>query len=102
MILCEVMENEKYFLNKIKNIDDSIKRFIEKIDFPYSYSIHIDKTKNINEEVNKLLTIIQNEVPNEFGASILYTLSELTDNIEQHSNYSNAYVFINTKKNILK
>lgn len=89
------MENMKYFLEIIDNLDESIKKQVRKMGFPYILTIHIDKTKNIGEEINKLLKDIEKKIPRTFGDSIPYILGKLTDNIEQHSDYFNAFVFIN-------
>lgn len=88
------MEKIKNFLLFIKNLDKSIKDLIEKMGFPYPFMIHIDRTKNIEEEINKLLKEIEKEIPETFGSSIPYIIGELVDNIEQHSNYSNAFIFL--------
>lgn len=92
------MENIKYFLKIIDSLDEPIKEQVRKMGFPYTLTIHIDKTKNIGEEINKLLDNIEKKIPKTFGDSIPYILGELTDNIEQHSNYSNAFIFVNYDK----
>jgi len=92
------MKNIKHFLDVINNLDESIKAHIGKFDMPNYFIIHLDKNKDINKEVNKLLNKIEKEIPKTFGSSIYYIISELTDNIEQHSHYSNAFIL--TKYNI--
>ena len=84
----------KKFLEKISNLDDSIKTEIEKMNLPYPLIIHVDKTKKLESEINKIIVKISELIPKKFGSSIPYVLGELTDNIEQHSNYSNAFIFL--------
>ena len=87
------MKNKKHFLSLIDNLDESIKDSIRQI-INSEFVAHIDRTKNIMNEINKLLNDIVRIIPKTFGSSIIYILGELTDNIEQHSNYSNAYIFL--------
>lgn len=87
------MINIQYFLAKITNLDDSIKDSIKEI-INTKFQVHIEKTKNFAGEINELLIDIERNIPKTLGNSIPYILGELTDNIEQHSNYSNAYIFL--------
>ena len=88
------MVNTKSFLDIINSLDGSIKKYIEKMNLPFPLSIHIDKDKKMDEEINKLLANIKNKIPKTFESSIPYILSELTDNIEQHSNFTEAFLFL--------
>lgn len=97
------MRNIKYFLDGTDNLDKPIKDDIKNM-INSEFIIHIDKTSNISDEINRLLKDIERKIPKTFGSSIPYVISELTDNIEQHSDYSNAYIFLkqNTEKNIVE
>lgn len=97
------MTNLKYFLNIIKSLDESIKNNIKSM-VNSEFIIHMDKTSNPSDEVNGLLKNIEGKIPKTFGSSIPYIISELTDNIEQHSDYSNAYIFLNknARENIVE
>jgi len=63
------------------------------VNSPNQFRVYITKNKKMDLEINKFLNNIRRDVPLTFGSSILYIIGELTDNIEQHSNYSNAFVF---------
>ena len=59
--------------------------------------------KQINTKMNELLDSIQNKIPIEFGSSIMYILSELSDNIDDHSKFKSASLmaqFFPKKKNV--
>ena len=71
------------------------------MDFPYPLAIKIDKSQNIALAVSNLLENVKAQIPNVFGSSIIYIIGELTDNIEQHSGYSNAFVLIKPEKDNL-
>ncbi len=94
------MKKTKEFLDIIENLEREIRIRVKKMNFPYPIMIHIDKTKNMSKEVSEILTKTSKIIPKSFGSSILYIIGELTDNIEQHSRYSNAYVLLkyNPKK----
>jgi len=98
------MEVYKEFLKKIGNISEFMKVEIEKMGLPYSIAIQIDKNKKIENEINNVITEILKIVPKKFGISIPYILGEMTDNIEQHSSYSNAFVFMkyNSEEGIIE
>ncbi len=85
--------NENFF-GKINDLDESIQKHIKKMGFPYPLKIHIDRSKKMDEEINRLLIDIKTKIPKTFESSIPYILSELTDNIEQHSNYAEAFLFV--------
>lgn len=93
----------KYFLDKISSLEESIKRDITGMTTS-EFILHIDKDKNMGDEINKLLKDIEKKIPRTFGSSIPYILGELTDNIEQHSNYFKAYAFLkqHTKEGIIE
>ena len=78
-----------------------VKKYLLDIGFPFGtkkqgetyYPInHIVSNKDINKEVNDLLESMANKIPKEFGDSIPYLLAELTDNIEQHSQFTHASI----------
>jgi len=43
------------FLEKINNLDESIKKHVEKMGFPYPLVFHVDKTQKMDVEINRLL-----------------------------------------------
>jgi len=88
------MLNKNNFLDIIESLDISIKVYVEKMNLPFPLSTHIKKDKKMDDEINKLLAEIKNKIPKTFESSIPYILSELTDNIEQHSNFTDAYLFL--------
>ena len=78
-----------------------VKKYLSDIGFPFGtkkqgetyYPInHIINNEDINKEVNILLESMANKIPEEFGDSIPYLLAELTDNIEQHSQFTHASI----------
>jgi anti-sigma regulatory factor (Ser/Thr protein kinase) len=88
------MEIEKNFLEAILHLDNDIKNYLNKLDFNFPIIVCIDKSKNMEEEINRLFKHLNNILPKTFESSIPYILSELTDNIEQHSHFSEAYILI--------
>ncbi len=93
------MTNEKSFLDIVNSLDESIKKHIKKMGLPSPLSFHILKDEKMDEEINKILSDIRNKIPRTFESSIPYVLSELTDNIEQHSKYEEAFIFIRYDSN---
>ncbi len=80
-----------------------VKEHMRKIGFPFGNSgkgssfvpiRHFKKEKNkkhqVNKEVNKLMDEIEDKVPRKLDTSIKYILGELSDNIDEHSNFSYA------------
>lgn len=93
------MKDKNNFSDIVNRLDVSIKKHIEKMGLPFPISFHIRKDEKMDEEVNKILAEIRNKIPKKFESSIPYVLSELTDNIEQHSKYKEASVFIKYNSN---
>lgn len=91
------MDNIKNNHNVFENLDESTKNQIKEIGLPYPLSIHISKSKKMDDSINEFLSKIKKDISELFGGSISYIISELTDNIEQHSEYSNAFIFVNPK-----
>ena len=94
-------KNKNFEIKYIVPSKISVKNYLKDIGFPlgskvggatYSPIKHFDKEKDIDEEINKVLDSIEEKIPKSFGDSIRYILAELSDNIEQHSNFSNASV----------
>jgi len=54
------------------------------------FTNNLSNSNQVNEEANSLLQKIQNRIPNNFGSSILYILGELSDNVDQHSQFTHA------------
>jgi len=85
----------KEFLEATQCLNEELKLQIEEMDFPYPSAIKIDKSQNIALAVSNLLEKFKTQISKTFGSSIIYIIGELTDNIEQHSGYSNAFVLVN-------
>ncbi len=80
-----------------------VKQHMEKIGFPlggerdggsYVSIKHFKKDERkknqVNEQVNDLLDSIEGKLPYQFGDSIKYILGELSDNIDEHSEFEYA------------
>ena len=79
----------------------TVEKYLKDIGFPFGttkqggtyYPInHFSNKENINERINILVKSISKKIPEEFGDSIPYLLAELTDNIEQHSQFTHASI----------
>ena len=88
-------EKSENFLNMINTLDEPIKNIIKEVGFQYQTMAHINRANKMEVEINKFLDNIGKEISSKFGGSIQYIIGELTDNIEQHSKYSNANIFFN-------
>jgi hypothetical protein len=54
--------------------------------------IHFTNKDKINTEVSKTIDYLQRNISPKFGQSILYLLAELSDNIDQHSQFTSASI----------
>jgi len=93
------IKNKGIEINYIEPKKEDVKKYLKDIGFPlgterdgetFSPIKHFGNEKDINEEISKLLSSMENKIPENFGSSIPYILGELADNIEQHSKFSNA------------
>jgi len=84
-------------------VKESVRKHMEKIGFPlgknedgdsYVSLKHFKKDKKdknqINKKVNELINSIEGKIPCEFGESVKYILGELSDNIDDHSEFEFA------------
>lgn len=78
----EWLSNIGFPLGKIKDGSTyiSIKHFANNFSNP----------NQVNEEANLLLNKIQNKIPSNLGSSVPYILGELSDNVDQHSNFTHS------------
>ena len=53
---------------------------------------HFSNKDNINEHISKISKHIENKIDKNFGFSVNYLLAELSDNIEQHSQFTQASI----------
>ena len=53
---------------------------------------HFSNKDNVNEQISKISKHIGNKVDKNFGFSVNYLLAELSDNIEQHSQFTQASI----------
>lgn len=113
----------RYFLEKgakyisyKPSLNQSVKKHMEAIGFPLGkkedgnsfVSIKhfiCDKkdSSQVNKKVNDLLDSMEEKIPGEFGSSIKYIMGELSDNIDDHSEFKSASLmaqFFPQKKNI--
>ncbi len=80
---------------------EKVKKHLTDIGFPFGTKKqgetyhpinHFEKGVSMNKEVNELLDNMNNKIPKQFGSSVPYLLGELTDNIEQHSQFTHASI----------
>ena len=88
------MNAQTTFQQIINNLAPEIKDHINKMGLPYPLVIHADSSKNISETVTEFLSDIHATIPSTLYNAIPYIIGELSDNIDQHSQYSNAYLFL--------
>lgn len=99
----DIMDREFTTIEYKAPVDERAKSHMEKIGFPlgntedggsYVSIKHFKKEsgngKQINKKVNELITLIQEKLPYQFGDSIKYILGELSDNIDNHSEFRRA------------
>lgn len=60
--------------------------------------ITINKNKDIENELEKTFFKVREIFPSHLHNPILYLLGELSDNINQHSNYSEGFIFLHYDK----
>ena len=75
--------------------------YLTKIGFPLGCEVegesflpinHFSNKDDVNEQISKISKHIENKVDKNFGFSINYLLAELSDNIEQHSQFTQASI----------
>lgn len=95
------IENKGIKVSYISPENKDVKKYLKDIGFPFGttkqgdtyYPInHFSNKENINEKINILVESMGEKIPEEFGDSIPYLLAELTDNIEQHSQFTHASI----------
>ena len=95
------IKNKGIKINYIVPENENVKKYFLDIGFPFGttkqgdtyYPInHFNNKENINEKINMLVESMSKKIPEEFGDSIPYLLAELTDNIEQHSQFTHASI----------
>ena len=99
----ELMARGAGFVQYVRPINEKAREHMEKIGFPlgdkkdggsYISIKHISRNQNkkdlVNERVNEMTSSLKELVPEEFGQSVIYILSEMSDNIDQHSNFQFA------------
>ena len=82
---------------------ENVREHLQKIGFPLGtkedgssyvsikhFRKNLEDKNQVNREVNELMTIIEKKIPFQFGESIKYILGELSDNIDEHSNFECA------------
>jgi len=95
------VKNKGIKVDYVSPENKNVKKYLLDIGFPLGttkqgdtyYPInHFNNKEDINKRVNILLDSINNKIPKEFGDAIPYLLAELTDNIEQHSQFTHASI----------
>ncbi|MBU3912548.1 MAG: ATP-binding protein [Nanoarchaeota archaeon] len=75
--------------------------YLARIGFPLGCDIegdtflpinHFSNKDNVNENISKISKHIENKIDRNFGFSVNYLLAELSDNIEQHSQFTQASI----------
>lgn len=81
--------------------DDKVRQHLEKLGFPLGGALKGDTYypityftayDDINKTVNDLIDHLKKQIHSNFGSGVTYLLSELSDNIDIHSNFSHAAV----------
>ncbi|MFH1310791.1 MAG: ATP-binding protein [Nanoarchaeota archaeon] len=89
--------NIKILPPKIKGVHN----YLARIGFPLGCEVegesflpinHFSNKDNVNEQISKISKHIRNKVDKNFGFSVNYLLAELSDNIEQHSQFTQASI----------
>ncbi|MCX6747177.1 MAG: ATP-binding protein [Candidatus Pacearchaeota archaeon] len=92
---------KKINLNILPPKKKKVNDYLIKIGFPLGCKVegntfllinHFNNKDNINENVLKISKHIENNIDKNFGFSINYLLAELSDNIEQHSQFTQASI----------
>ena len=95
------MKKENVEVNLISPKKKTVEEYLLGIGFPFGTKKqgdtyhpinHFGKDSSINKGVNELLDNMNNKIPEQFGVSVSYLLGELTDNIEQHSQFTHASI----------
>lgn len=81
--------------------NEKVNSYLNEIGFPFGSELngetfspikHFTYNENVNNEVVKVIEYIEDKIPNKFGGSIPYIIAELSDNIDQHSKFTNASI----------
>ncbi|MCK5655403.1 MAG: hypothetical protein KAI03_03820 [Candidatus Aureabacteria bacterium] len=110
------LEKGAAYISYKPSLNQSVKKYMEAVGFPLgkkedgnsfvSIKHFISNKKDpsqINKEVNGLLESIERKIPGEFGSSIKYIMGELSDNVDDHSEFKSASLmaqFFPQKKNL--
>lgn len=97
------LEKEAKSISYKPSLNQNVKKHMEAIGFPLGkkedgnsfvsikHFIHDKKdSSQVNKKVNELLDSMEKKIPGEFGSSIKYILGELSDNIDDHSEFKSA------------
>lgn len=94
--LCKTID-----LNILPPKNKKVNDYLIKIGFPLGCKVegdtflpinHFNNKDNINENILKIAKHIEKNIDKNFGFSINYLLAELSDNIEQHSEFTQASI----------
>ena len=81
--------------------DKKVHEYLVRIGFPLGCKIegdtflpitHFTNKDSINEQVSRISSHIRDKIDKKFGSSVNYLLGELSDNIEQHSQFTHASI----------
>ena len=109
--IISLLKNNKQKIHSIiYPCKDTIYRYLKTIKFPDGIDVSnlkcdstylpvLEMSKVANEkELNNLFSILDKNIAKEQTASLKYILSELTDNIYQHSNFKSSFVMAQVYK----
>jgi hypothetical protein len=91
----------KIDLNIIPPNSEKVNDYLNKIGFPLGCRLegetflpinHFNNKDNINENISKISKHLEQNIDKSFGFTINYLLAELSDNIEQHSKFTQASI----------
>ena len=90
-------------INYIESKNNKVKEYLSKIGFPLGkktdgdtyvsikhFANNPEDRNQVNKESNELLKKMKDKIPEEFGSSVQYILGELSDNIDEHSQFTFA------------
>ncbi|MFC1682139.1 ATP-binding protein [Nanoarchaeota archaeon] len=95
------MKTQGYKISYIEPDNNFVRNYLITIGFPFGtetqgetyYPVnHFNNKDDINKKVGAFVNDINKKLPDKFGDSVLYILGELTDNIEQHSQFTHASI----------
>ena len=87
----------------MNNIKDLLKKCSLKISdlgfLEAGTKFKITRKKSVEKEMEKIYSFVKEAFPSHLQNPILYILGELSDNINQHSQYTKGFIFLNYDKN---